>query len=139
VSTEDLFNEYNKGKAAAMTVMNEFYAADVVFHSGTGENVRGLNEYKKHNSELYDAFPDIHWTVEDMIIEGSKKAMRFTLTCTHKGAFRGIPPTNKKVTIQAISISQSDAGGKIIEEWHMYDTLGLMQKLGVIPKPEKGK
>jgi steroid delta-isomerase-like uncharacterized protein len=137
----DLFNEYNKGKAVAMIVMDELYATDVVFHSGIGENVRGLNDYKQHNSELYDAFPDIHWRVEEMITEEKKKkkAIRFTLTGTHKGAFRGIPPTKKKVTIEAISISHQNADGKIIEEWHMYDTLGFMQQLGVIPKLKNGK
>ena len=139
MSIEDLFNEYNKGKAVAMIVMEEFYATEVVFHSGIGENVSGLNDYKQHNSELYDAFPDIHWTVDEMIIEGKKKAIRFTLTGTHKRAFRGIPPTNKKVTIQAISISHRNADGKIVEEWHMYDTLGFMQQLGVIPKLRNGK
>jgi steroid delta-isomerase-like uncharacterized protein len=122
-----------------MIVMDEFYATDVVFHSGIGENVIGLNDYKRHNSELYDAFPDIHWSVDGTITEGEKKAVRFTFTGTHKDAFRGIPPTNKKVTVQAISISHRNADGKIIEEWHMYDTLGFMQQLGVIPKPRKGE
>jgi len=134
-----LFNEYNKGKAAAMTVMDEFYATDVVFHSGTGEDVRGLKDYKQHNSEFYDAFPDIHWTINDMIVEGNNKAARFTLTGTHKGTFRGIPPTNKKVTGWVISITRRNASGKIVEEWHRYDTLGLMQQLGVLPKPGKGR
>jgi len=134
-----LFNEYNKGKAAAMTVMDEFYATDVVFHSGTGEDVRGLKDYKQHNSEFYDAFPDIHFTIDDMIVEGNNKATRFTVTGTHKGEFRGIPPTNKKVTIRAISITHHNAGGKIVEEWHMYNTLGLMQQLGLVPTPKKEK
>jgi steroid delta-isomerase-like uncharacterized protein len=146
VSTKDLkalgrrlFNEYNKGKAATMTAMDEFYATDVVFHSGIGEDVRGLRDYKQHNSEFYDAFPDIHWTIDDMILEGNKKATRFTVTGTQKGEFRGIPPTNKKVAIRAISISHHNTDGKIVEEWHRYDTLGLMRQLGVAPKPGNGK
>jgi hypothetical protein len=134
-----LFSEYNKGKAAAMAVMDELYAADIIFHSGTGEYIRGLKDYKQHNSELYDAFPGIHWTLDDMIVEGNNRATRFTITGTHKGEFRGIHPTNKKVTIRAISISHSNADGKTLEEWHTYDTLGLMQQLGVIPTLGKGK
>ena len=133
------FNEYNKGKAAAMTVMDEFYATDIVFHSATGEDICSLKDYKQHNSEFYDAFPDIHWTIDDMIVEGNKKATRFTVTGTHKGGYKGIPATNKKVTIRAISISRRNAGGKIVEEWHMYNALGLMQQLGLAPTPGKGR
>jgi len=133
------FNEYNKGKAAAMTVMDEFYATDIVFHSATGEDIHSLKDYKQHNSEFYDAFPDIHWTIDDMIVEGNKKATRFTVTGTHKGGYKGIAATNKKVTIRAISISRRNAGGKIVEEWHMYNALGLMQQLGLAPTLGKGR
>jgi steroid delta-isomerase-like uncharacterized protein len=132
-----LFDEYNKGKAAAMTAMDKFYATDVVFHSGTGEDLRGLRDYNHHNSDLYDAFPGIHWTIDQMIVEGNKEATCFTLTGTHKGTFRGIRPTNKRVTIRAISIGHHNADGKILEEWHKYDTLGLMQQLGVMPTPRR--
>jgi hypothetical protein len=121
-----------------MKAMDEFYATEVVFHSGTGETICGLKDYKRHNSELYDAFPDVHWAIDDVIVEGNKRATRFTLTGTHKGAFRGMPATNKRVTIRAISIIHLSADGKIAEEWHMYDTMGMMQQLGVAPKPRKG-
>ena len=73
-----------------------------------------------------------------MVAEGDKVAYRWTLTGTHKGEFEGIPPTNKKVTVWAISISRI-AGGKIVEDWSRVDTLGLMQQLGVVPTPKKEK
>jgi predicted ester cyclase len=53
---------------------------------------------------------------------------------THHGAFQGIPPTGKPVTLTGISIWRVD-GGKIVESWHELDTLGLMQQLDVIPTP----
>jgi len=137
--TRHFFEEWNKGKAAALTVMDEFYANDVVFHSGTGEDIRGLKDYKQHNSELFSAFPDAHFTIDDMIVEGNKRATRFTMTGTHKGEFRGILPTNKKVTGRTISFIRCNTEGKIVEEWHMYDTFGAMQQLGVVPKLGKGK
>ncbi len=89
-------------------------------------------------SELYSAFPDIHLTIDDMVAEGDKVAVRITMTGTHKGEFMGIPPTNKKVTIWAINIYRI-AGGKIVEELGKADTLGLMQQLGVVPTPKKEK
>jgi predicted ester cyclase len=45
----------------------------------------------------------------------------------------GIPPTGKQVTVGGITISRLK-DGKVIEEWTNWDTLGLLQQLGVIPE-----
>jgi steroid delta-isomerase-like uncharacterized protein len=131
------FEEWNKGKAAAMAVIDELCATDYVVHSGTGEDIHGLKDFKQSYSEFFSAVPDIHFTIEDMVVEGDKAAVRFTFTGTHKGEFRGIPPTNKKVTVWGISIDRI-AGGKFVESWERYDTLGLMQQLGLVPTPGQG-
>jgi steroid delta-isomerase-like uncharacterized protein len=132
-------NEFNKGKAAALAVMDEFYATNVVVHSGNGEDVRGLKDYKESTTELFSAFPDVHWRIDDEIVEGNRKATLYTMTGTHKGEFMGIPATNKKVMARMIYISHRNAVGKIVEEWEMYDTLDFMQQLGLAPKPKKEK
>ena len=133
-----LYEEYNKGKAAALVVIDELYATDTIQHSSTGEDIRGIKNYKQHVSEFCNAFPDLHFTIDDMVAEGDKVAVRLTGTGTNKGAFRGIPPTNKKVTVWMIQIDRI-AGGKFVEGWSRYDTLGLMQQLGLIPTPGKGR
>ena len=71
-----------------------------------------------------------------MIVEGDKAVLRYTITGTHKGAYMGIPPTDKKPTISIIKIDRF-SGGKLVEGWYEYDTLSLMQQLGVIPTPKK--
>jgi len=120
-----------------MAIMDELYATDIVFHGATGEDIHGLKDYKQFFSNLFDAFPDLHFTFDDMVVEGDKVACRWTFTGTHKGEFRGIPPTNKKVTIWAITISRI-VGGKAVEEWERFDTLGWMQQLGLVPTPGQG-
>lgn len=130
--------EWNKGKAAAMAVIDEMYTTDFVSHGGGGEDIRGIKNVKKSTSEEFSAFPDQHFTIEDMIVEGDKLAARISMTGTHKGEYMGAPPTNKKITIRAIAIERF-AGGKIVEEWGMYDTLSLMQQLGAVPTPKKEK
>jgi len=134
------FEEANKGKAAALAVIDELYATDIVCHLSGGVDIRGLKDLKQYysESELYSAFPDLHFTIDDMVVEGDKVATRWTWTGTHKGKFMGIPPTNKKVTMWAISIDRV-SGGKFVEEWNRSDTLGLMQQLGAVPTPAKGK
>ena len=128
--------EWNKGKAAAMKIIDEGCAANIVYNSSSGEDIHGLKEYKRFFSEFYDAFPDQHVTVEDIVAEGDKVVTRYSLTGTHKGKYMGIPATNKKVTMSVIEINRL-AGGKVIEEWVRLDTLGFMQQLGVIPTPKK--
>jgi len=132
------FEELNKGKAAGMAVLNELVANDIVFHSGRGEDIRGLKDFKQYYSGIYSAFPDVHFTIDDMVVEGDKAVIRWTVTCTHKGEYRGIPPTNKKVTKWAIQIDRI-AGDKYMEIWERFDTLSWMKQLGVVPTPEQGQ
>ena len=131
------FEESNKGKAAAMTVIDELHATDYVFHSGTGKDIRGLKDYKQYIRRYYSAFPDLHLTIDDMVVEGDKVAIRWTMSGTHKGEIEGIPPTGKKMTIWGISIERV-VNGKFVETWETYDTLGFMQQLGLVPTPGKG-
>jgi hypothetical protein len=145
MSTKDLralerhfFEECNKGKAAAMAVTDETCASNIVFHDPSGRDIRGLRGFKQSLSEMFEAFPDIHITIDDLITEADKAVIRYTMTGTHKGPRMGIPTTNKKVTLSIIVIDRV-AGGKFVECWERFDTLGFMQQLGVVPKSGKGK
>jgi len=131
-----LYEEYNKGKAAVLSVIDELYATDTIQHSSSGQDIRGIENYKQHVSAFSSAFPDLHFTIDDMFAEGDRVALRVTAAGTNKGAFRGIPPTNKKVTVEMIQVDRI-VGGKFVEGWSRYDTLGLMQQLGLIPMPKK--
>jgi steroid delta-isomerase-like uncharacterized protein len=131
-----LIKELNKGKAAAMATIDELYASEVVFHNSHGKDIRGLKNFKQYNSDFFSAVPDVHITIEDMIAEGDKIVTCWTMTGTHKGEMGGIPPTNKKLTLWIITVDRI-AGGKFVEEWERYDTLGLMQQLGLVPKPRQ--
>lgn len=126
---------WNEGKATVMAVVDEVFATDIVYHGG-GKDIRGIKDYKQHVIEFYNAFPDLHFTIEDMVVEGDKVAMRVTLTGTHKGEFHGVPATNMKVTGWGISIYRI-IGGKIVERWERSDALGFMQQLGAVPPPKK--
>ena len=130
--------EWNKGKAAIMAAIDELVATDYVEHGGSGEETHGLKDYKQSISELFSAFPDIHLTLDDMVVEGDKAAVRFTFSGTHKGEFKGILPTDKKWTMWGIYIDRI-VGGKFVESWVRYDTLGWMQQLGLAPTSEKEK
>jgi len=130
--------EMNKGKTATMAAIDELYATDYVIHGGHYVVHGDIKDFKKSIGDIYSAFPDINYTIDDMVVEGDKAAVRLTFSGTHKGEFMGILPTNKKWTMWEIVIDRI-AGGKFVESWVRYDTLGFMQQLGLALTPEKAK
>ena len=81
---------------------------------------------------MRSGFPDIQWTLEEMIAEGDKVAARFTMRGTHQGAFFGVPPTGNKISVKAINFYRL-SGGKIVDEHGQPDLLSLLQQIGAVP------
>jgi predicted ester cyclase len=77
------------------------------------------------------AFPDFHFRLEDMIVQGNKVAMRIPFTGTHQGKFMGLDPTGKKIDVSETLILRIE-GGKIAEMWEDYDEYGLRMQLGLL-------
>ena len=90
------------------------------------------NGHKQLLADLFNAFPDFYHKLEDVVAEGDRVAVRFTITATHRGEFQGIPPTGKQISIGGTDFL-TIVGGKITEEWVSVDMMGWMQQLGVIP------
>src|SRR5260370_30587125 len=44
------------------------------------------------------AFPDLTFTVDDLLADGNKITVRWTARGTHKGALMDISPTGKEIT-----------------------------------------
>ena len=81
---------------------------------------------------MRSGFPDIQWTLEDLITEGDKVAARFTMRGTHNGQFFGAPTTGKVIMVQAINFYRL-ANEQIIEEYGQPDMLGILRQIGAIP------
>ena len=80
----------------------------------------------------YQTGVDGHWGIDDIFSTGDKVVVRWTGTGAHVGEVNGIPPTGKKIRVDAISIHRM-TGGKIAETWEVWDTLGFLQQIGVVP------
>ncbi len=117
------------------SLVDEFFAASHIFRAA-GDPPLDREGHRQMIAHFQDAFPDGRNTSEELLAEGDKVVQRWTFRGTHQGAFQGIAPTGRPVTLTGISI-WGVAGGKIVESWHELDTLGLMQQLGVIPAPGK--
>lgn len=80
------------------------------------------------------AFPDLHYTVEDVIAEDDRVVQRSTASGTMKGDFLGMPATGKSATWAEVHILRVK-DGKIVEHWASVDQLGMLQQLGLAPMP----
>ena len=83
-----------------------------------------------------NAFPDIHFTIDEQIAEGNMVVTRWSAHGTHNGELAGLPPTGKPATVVGMGVDRIE-NGKIVESWGLFDQFGMMQQLGVIPAPEQ--
>jgi predicted ester cyclase len=81
------------------------------------------------------AFPDGTHEILDLIVAGNQVVTRCIWRGTHTGAFHGIPATGRSITLNLIHIDRW-VEGRIVEHDGQFDSLGLMQQLGVIPGAE---
>ena len=111
----------------------ELISPDAVFHvPGRPDPMRGPAGYLAIIGMMRGGFPDIQWTLEETIAEGDKVAARFTMRGTHQGTFFGVPPTGRKIVVQAMNFYRL-TGGQFIEERGQPDLLGLLQQIGAAP------
>ncbi len=113
----------------------ELISPDAVFYvPGRPEPMRGPAGYLAVIGMMRSGFPDIRWTLEEMIAEDDKVAARFTMRGTHHGSFFGVPPTGKTIAVQAINFYRL-SGGQFIEERGQPDLFGLLMQIGAVPPP----
>jgi predicted ester cyclase len=96
------------------------------------EPLRGPQGAKENIEQYRSAFEGAQITVKDQIAEGDYVASRWEGRGRHTGELMGIPPTGKDVTVSGQTISRL-AGGKIVEEYTNWDTLGMLQQIGAVP------
>jgi len=123
---EEIMNQRN------LAVFDQLHSPDYVCHLNS-RTIQGPEPVKQLLSMVLTAFPDQHYTFEDVFGEGDRVVVRYTSRGTHQGDLMGIPPTGKQVTVTGIDIMRI-ANGKILEEWINND---LMQQLGVTSTPEQ--
>ena len=119
----------NKGNQA---VTDEVIAADCVWHNNPPGQPPGREGAKQQVAGFRAAFPDVHVTIEDVVVEGDKVVTHWRVQGSHRGPLMGIPPTGKQATWTSIHINRV-VGGKITEDWHASDLLGVLRQLGVAP------
>jgi steroid delta-isomerase-like uncharacterized protein len=92
----------------------------------------GPEAYKKLVNLYIAAFPDLRFSIEELISDEDTVVMRWRSSGTHNGDLGGIAPTNKKIAVEGVTINHIK-NGKILDQHVSWDALGMMQQLGVAP------
>jgi predicted ester cyclase len=80
------------------------------------------------------AFPDIRYTIEDLVAEDDLVVARGSIDGTNEGPFMGIPPTGRRMHWTATRMFRI-RDGRIVEGWLNMDMVGMLVQMGVIPPP----
>lgn len=126
---EDLFN---KGDLA---VANEILAPDVSYHGPSSlspQAVAGPADIKEYVEVYQTAFPDLWYEVTAVQAGEAEIRVRWTATGTHESDLFGIEATGEAFSVEGIDIFEI-AEGRITAVYAQWDTLKMVQELGVVP------
>ncbi len=124
----NLMQAFEKGDTEHV---DKYFAANWVNHDPSLPPMQGLAGAKQLIG-LWTAFSELKVTIDDVVAEGDRVAVRFALSGKHTGPLMGIAPTGKTIHVTGSGIFKV-VDGKAAENWVNFDSLGMMQQLGVVP------
>ena len=130
----EISNEIKGDPSKVQALAEEFLAPEfVAHHSMLGD--MSVEQYVATYEKFCAAFPDLNYSITNIIAEEDKVVVQCMATGTHKGEFQGVPPTGKKINVMAFGLYRI-ANGKFVENWGLVDNLAHMQQLGLIPSQQ---
>ncbi|WP_437312817.1 ester cyclase [Sorangium sp. So ce385] len=115
-----------------LEVLDELLAPGYINHTPSTPNPPpGPDGLKPIVAAFRVAFPNLHFTIEDLVVKDDRVAVRVRMEGDHEGPLFGIAATHRRVSVKQINI-ELFRGGKIAEHWRVTDELGLMRQLGVV-------
>jgi steroid delta-isomerase-like uncharacterized protein len=127
--TAEVLNGHDLDGALTELVVEDFVEQNPL--PGQGPGRAGLRDVL---AGMNAAFPDIHWQVQQMVVEGDHVATVSFWTGTHRGEFMGVPATGRSVRVEAWTLDRY-RDDQLAESRIIMDVVGLLNQLGVIPAP----
>ena len=111
-----------------MALVDEVVSPRFTSHDWPEGGVAGPQAFREYYAAIRSAVPDARYEVDDLIAEGDRVVVRWTLLGTHEGSFGGIAPTGKAIALKGIAIYRLDAG-MLMERWVVSDLHGLLEEI----------
>lgn len=119
-----------------LSQMDEVCDQDMVYRTGAGDEYPGLDNYRQAIEASYEGFPDLEFSIEELMAEGTRVHMIFSMTGTHKGEYLGIPPSDRSIVHRASSLITIE-NDKVVEQVDYYDWLDFLKQLGAVSEEVK--
>jgi steroid delta-isomerase-like uncharacterized protein len=115
----------------------DMHAVFACFHEDLVHYSR-LSEYPKSGVEYafettFAAFPDLKWSLVELIADGDQVAALVLIEGTHRGDYLGASPTGKRVKVFSAEFARVE-DGTFIEHRGILDELHLIAQIGVVPE-----
>lgn len=124
---DDVLNGQNLASAAQL-LTQDFLVHHPLLRGGKGH----MPEVTELMSKFHGAFGQLHYIVDDRVIQEDKVAVRWTATGVHLGEFFGVAPTGIAVTVTGNDVFRV-VDGRFAESWVGSDLLGLFHQIGHFP------
>ena len=105
----------------------------VLYHPAIPRTAHGIEEYERSLGPVWEAWPDHHLEIEDILAEGDRVAMRAIVTATNTGAMRGAKPTGKSTRSHVVATYRI-RDGKIAETRVTEDIMTMLHDAGQVPR-----
>jgi len=125
----DAYAAFSRGE---VDELDRYLAPGFVDHELEGDLPGGVHGVRIWLLVLRAAFPDLMFTVEDVLEKGDRAAVRVSLSGTHEGEFMGCPPTGRCFAVDQMDMFRFE-GGRIAEHWGVTDAAGIIAQLGIDP------
>ena len=106
--------------------LDDFFDAEYVHHNNAAQLT--LAQFKRGAAWLRAGLPDFRISIDDMVAEGDKVAVRITGRGTHRGSLFGESPTSKQVVAHGAIIYRL-RGGRVVEDWESLDEADLRRQV----------
>jgi steroid delta-isomerase-like uncharacterized protein len=117
-----------------LAVIDEIHSPDYVGHWFLPQGGEAdAEDLKGFVASIHEGFDDFRMDEEFVLAEGNMVTLGYRASGTHAGEFMGIPATDERGETVGIMVHRYE-DGKIAEGWAVWDTLGLLQQLGVVPE-----
>jgi steroid delta-isomerase-like uncharacterized protein len=107
------------------------HADDCIVESPTHGTLSSREAIRAVYATWFDAFPDLRFNRDDLLVEGDRAALFFTSTGTHVKPFASIPATGRHMSIRGVFV-MTFRDGRIVHEKRYYDSTSLLLQIGVL-------
>jgi steroid delta-isomerase-like uncharacterized protein len=107
------------------------FVAEPIAHQPMWQGT-GPDSMKHHIQEWLAGVPDLHMQTLAMLVQDHQVWSRWVITGTHRGVLYGLPPTGQPIKALGITLFEIE-NNQIRSLQTLFDGLGLMQQLGVLP------